>query len=261
MTVNRQMKRYNVPAVAFINKLDRMNANPERVSAMLQQRLLHNTGFITYPIGIEKKLSGVVNVLDDHAIYFDGENGELLRFEEIPKDLREKTKDLKSQLVESLTNVDDEIAEIYLNEKTPTDHQIREAIRRCCVKRTFTPILCGSALKNIGVQPLLDSACEFLPNPSEVENYAYDNSKKEAQEEKVQPVRIKMNPERTKDNDMVALAFKLEANRFGQLTYFRLYQGRTFLFFKKQLISAPERISSTPMIYLKLSTIKSNERS
>ena len=229
MTVNRQMARYKVPAVGFINKLDRVNANPDRVSLMLQQRLMHNTGFVTYPIGIEKALRGVINVIDDYAIYFDGDNGEILRYDETPKELREKSKDLKSQLIESLTNSDDHIAEIYLNEKTPTDNEIKEAIRRCCIKRTFTPLLCGSALKNVGVQPLLDAACEFLPNPSEVENYAFDNSETQPRSEKVQPLRVKMNPVRSKDNPMVSLAFKLEANRFGQLTYFRIYQGEHFL--------------------------------
>lgn len=225
MTVNRQMARYKVPAVAFINKLDRMNASPDRVNTMLQQRLMHNTGFITYPIGIEKALKGVINVVDDYAIYFDGDNGEILRHDEIPQDLRAKAKDLKSQLVESLTNVDDEIADIYLDEKTPTDDQIKEAIRRCCIKRTFTPILCGSALKNVGVQPLLDAACDYLPNPSEVDNFAYDNTDVESSETKKEPVRVKMEPVRSKEHPMISLAFKLEANRFGQLTFFRIYQG------------------------------------
>lgn len=218
MTVNRQMKRYNIPCLAFINKLDRMGANHKRVLTQLRGKLLHNAAFIQLPIGLESNNKGLVDLISQKALYFEGKFGEIIREDEIPVDMRTEAKDRKQELIEHLSNVDEQLAEAYLNESKILDKDIKDAIRRACIKRTFTPVLVGTALKNRGVQPLLDAVLDYLPNPGEVENYAFDENAKES-------TRVYLNPERSNNHPFLGLAFKLEAGRFGQLTYFRCYQG------------------------------------
>uniref|UniRef100_A0A2C9JI51 Elongation factor G, mitochondrial n=1 Tax=Biomphalaria glabrata TaxID=6526 RepID=A0A2C9JI51_BIOGL len=219
-TVNRQMKRYNVPCVAFINKLDRMGSNPKRVMHQLRSKLQHNAAFINIPIGLEGNHKGIVDLIEEKAIYFEEPFGITLREDEIPADLRAEAKDKRQEMIEMVANVDDKLGEIFLEEKTPTKQDIKAAIRRTTNKRNFTPVLVGSALKNKGVQTLLDAVLDYLPNPSEVNNICLDNS---AGIDKA--VKISLNPERSMDPPFVGLAFKLEAGKFGQLTYVRVYQG------------------------------------
>ena len=218
MTVNRQMKRYNVPFIAFINKLDRMGANHGRVAAQLRQKLGHNCALVQFPMGLESNFKGVVDVIEETAVYYDGDYGEIMREEKIPDEYLAETKKRKNELIESLSNVDEELGELFLNEKKPTNQQIKQAIRRNVLNRTFTPIFVGSALKNKGVQKLLDGVLDYLPNPSEVSNYALDESGEE-------PKKVLANPERSNKHKFLGLAFKLEAGRYGQLTYMRIYQG------------------------------------
>ncbi|XP_073988418.1 mitochondrial translation elongation factor G 1 isoform X2 [Rhodnius prolixus] len=219
LTVNRQMKRYNVPCLAFINKLDRMGANPERVISQLRTKLSHNAAALQLPIGLESNMKGVIDLIKRKALYFEGDFGEIVTVDEVPVDMRSQTEEKRQELIEHLSNVDDTLGEIFLEEKTPTEEDVAAAIRRSCLKRTFTPVLLGTALKNKGVQPLLDAVLHYLPNPGEVQNFAIDNKKENAEE------RVLLNPARCEDFPFVALAFKLEAGRFGQLTYMRCYQG------------------------------------
>lgn len=216
MTVNRQMKRYNVPCLAFINKLDRTGADPIRVLKQLRQKLGHNAALTQLPIGSDSETKGIIDLIRDRAIYFDGSFGENIRYDEVPQDYRAMAKDYHHELVEHLANSDETIGELFLEEKTPSEEDILAAIRRCTLKRSFTPVLLGTALKNKGVQPLLDAAIDFLPNPSEVDNFAVDGAQTAVDEdgEKV-PVTVKMNPERTAENPFVGLAFKLEQGRDG----------------------------------------------
>uniref|UniRef100_A0A9L0K7G8 Elongation factor G, mitochondrial n=1 Tax=Equus asinus TaxID=9793 RepID=A0A9L0K7G8_EQUAS len=168
MTVNRQMKRYNVPFLTFINKLDRVGSNPARA---LQSKLSHNAAFVQMPIGLESDFKGIIDLIEERAIYFDGDFG--------------KKEDIAT------------------------------------LNRSFTPVFLGSALKNKGVQPLLDAVLEYLPNPSEVPNYALLHQEDDSKEK----TKILMNSKRDSSHPFVGLAFKLEAGRFGQLTYVRNYQG------------------------------------
>ncbi|CAH0404626.1 unnamed protein product [Chilo suppressalis] len=220
LTVNRQMKRYNVPCLAFINKLDRLAANPERVLKQMRSKLNHNAAFIHLPIGLEKDCEGILDLIEERAIYFDGEYGQTMRYDEIPQDRRTEVKERKHELIEHLSNVDEKLGELFLEEKTPTVSDIKQAVRRTVIKRSFTPVLLGTALKNKGVQPLLDAVLDYLPNPGEVENIAILNEKKDGGGET-----IVLDPARDGTKPFVGLAFKLEVSKFGQLTYLRCYQG------------------------------------
>lgn len=223
MTVNRQMKRYGVPCMAFINKLDRTGGDAYKVLAQLKSKLGHHAALLQMPIGKDSNFSGLVDICKDRAVYFDGAYGETLRYDQVPQDMRTQRQELHEELVEHLVNADDVLGEMFLEEKTPTDDDIQQAIRRATISKKFTPVLVGSALKNKGVQPLLDGVIDYLPNPSQVDNYAIDSSKEIEDEENV--IKIKMNPERSDKNPFVGLAFKLEQGKYGQLTYLRIYQG------------------------------------
>jgi len=158
--------------------------------------------------------------------FFQGPNGEDVRFDEVPSEFRSQRDDLHDELVEHLVNADDAIGEMFLEEKTPTDEDIQAAIRRATIARKFTPVLVGSALKNKGVQPLLNAVIDYLPNPTQVPNFALDSTKMVVNEEgEEMPTKIRMDPERSDKKPFVGLAFKLEQGKFGQLTYLRAYQG------------------------------------
>lgn len=216
LTVNRQMKRYNVPCVAFINKLDRMNANPDRVLSQMRAKLGHNAAFLHLPIGLESDMKGIVDVIQRKAVYFDGDFGQNVRLGEVPSDLVSQMEERRQELIECVANKDDEIGDLFLQEIEPSIEQLKAAIRRTTLSRTFIPVLLGTALKNKGVQTLLDSVLEYLPNPSEVKNYAFDEDDN----------KLEMSSAGDSSNPFVGLAFKLEAGRFGQLTYMRVYQGQ-----------------------------------
>ncbi|XP_031459548.1 elongation factor G, mitochondrial [Phasianus colchicus] len=220
ITVNRQMKRYNVPFLTFINKLDRMGSSPSRAVQQMRSKLKHNAAFVQIPIGLEGNFKGVIDLIEERAIYFDGAFGQTVRYDEIPAEFRAEAAERRSELIECVANSDDRLGELFLEEKIPTVADIKLAIRRATLKKSFTPVLVGSALKNKGVQPLLDAVLEYLPNPSEVENYAILN-----QGDSEDKAKFLLNSARDTSQPFVGLAFKLEAGRFGQLTYIRVYQG------------------------------------
>lgn len=219
LTVNRQMKRYNVPCLAFINKLDRLGSNPNRVLAQMRSKLKHNAAFIQLPIGLENECKGIIDLVQQKAIYFEGDYGLKIRQDEVPADMRSQVTDKRQELIEHLSNVDEVFGELFLEDKGFQDSDIKAAIRRSCLKRAFTPVLVGTALKNKGVQPLLDAVLDYLPNPGEVENIGL--IEREGQETE----KVFLNAARDGKDPFVGLAFKLEAGRFGQLTYLRCYQG------------------------------------
>ena len=216
ITVDRQMKRYNVPRISFVNKMDRAGANPFKAVDQITHKLRVPAAAMQVPIGVEDEFKGVVDLVDMKAIYSEGLKGETVRIaDEIPPDVRPLAEEKRKKLIETLADVDDEIAEIFLDERTPTVEQIKAAVRRATISLKFTPVFMGSALADKSVQPMLDGVCDYLPNPSEVENLALDQRRKEA------PVKL------VSYNSLpfVGLAFKLEESNFGQLTYIRVYQG------------------------------------
>ena len=216
ITVDRQMRRYNVPRISFINKMDRMGANPFKAIDQINHKLKIPAAAVQVPVGSEDSFQGVVDLIGMKAIYNEGAKGDIVVVkDEVPESVRQLAEERRKKLIETLADVDDEIAEIFLDERTPTPEQIKAAIRRSTISLKFTPVFMGSALADKSVQPMLDGVCDYLPNPSEVENLALDQKRKEA------PVKL------VSYNSLpfVGLAFKLEESNFGQLTYIRVYQG------------------------------------
>lgn len=216
LTVDRQMKRYNVPRLAFVNKLDRQGSNPWNVIKQLRNTLKLNAAAVQIPIGLEGIHEGVIDVVEQRSIRFHGERGETVVYGDIPEDLMEQVEEKRLELIERLADVDDEIAEIFLMEETPDIETLKAAIRRQTINCKFVPVFMGSAFKNKGVQPLLDGVVDYLPAPKEKENFALDRSKDE------EPVKVSGNS----DDPLLALAFKLDETQYGQLTYMRIYQGK-----------------------------------
>lgn len=215
ITVDRQMRRYNVPRVAFINKLDRSGANPFRVTEALREKLAHNAVMVQLPIGLEEHLVGVIDLVKMQALYFEGDNGENIRVEDIPADMKDEADKYHSALVGAVADFDDTLGEKFLMEEEPTVAEIQLAIRKGTLSLKLTPVFCGSAYKNKGVQALLDGVAAYLPSPQEITNDALDQNNNE------ESVDLATDD----DQPLVALAFKLEDGRFGQLTYMRVYQG------------------------------------
>src|SRR4029077_17407856 len=214
-TVDRQMRRYKVPRIAFVNKLDRTGANPYRVRDQLRDKLKLHPVMIQMPIGLEDKLEGVVDLIEMQAFKFYGDNGETIERGPIPADLQEQAEKFRHEMLDNLSLVSDELTEAMLEEKV-TPELIRAALRKATIALKCTPVMMGSALGNKAVQLLLDGVCSYLPEPREVENIALDLDKSE------EPIVLESNPEKP----LVMLAFKLEDGRYGQLTYVRIYQGQ-----------------------------------
>ncbi|MCC6809339.1 MAG: elongation factor G [Deltaproteobacteria bacterium] len=215
ITVDRQMKRYKVPRLAFVNKMDRPGGNYERVANMLKDKLGHTPLLMHVPLGAEDKFQGMIDVTNGRAYKFDGEDGEKVIEFDAPPEYVDEVKKRRHDLIATLADHDEQIGEMFLSEQDPTVEQLRAGIRRATIALKVTPILCGSALKNKGVQVLLDAVTYYLPHPDEVENIALDQAKGE--EKHV----LKSDPKAP----FVGLAFKLEDGRYGQLTYMRIYQG------------------------------------
>ncbi len=215
ITVDRQMRRYSVPRVAFINKLDRTGANPFRVIDQLREKLKHNAVPVQIPIGLENDLVGIVDLVIMKAVYFEGKDGMDIIEREIPAELLELAQKKREELLDAASMFSDELTEAML-EGEPTVEQIKTAIRNGTIALKLTPVFMGSAFKNKGVQKLLDGVLDYLASPVDVTNSALDI--KNESEKIVLPS--------DKDKSLVCLAFKLEDGRYGQLTYVRIYQGR-----------------------------------
>ena len=215
ITVDQQMKRYQVPCVAFVNKCDRSGANPTRVISQLKEKLGHNAVAMQLPIGLEADFKGIIDLVSMKAFYFDGENGEEVRIEQIPDGLAAEALQKREELIDAASMYSDLLTEAVLEEQEVTDDMILKAVRRGVLERQLTPVFMGSAYKNQGVQPLLDGVTDLLPGPADIENYALDMAKEET------PVQLYADSQKP----LVALAFKLEDGAYGQLTYIRVYQG------------------------------------
>lgn len=215
ITVDRQMRRYEVPRVAFINKLDRMGADPWKVLSQTRSKLKHHSAAVQVPIGLEDQFEGLIDIVHLKAYHFHGSHGEKVVPADIPSNLEALVMQKRHELVETVSEVDDQLAEAFLSDEPISGEDLQMAIRRATVAQKFVPVFMGSAFKNKGVQPLLDGVINYLPCPTEVNNYALDQSNAE------EKVLLSGSP----TGPLVALAFKLEEGRFGQLTYLRIYEG------------------------------------
>ncbi len=214
ITVDQQMARYKVPCIAFVNKCDRSGANPFRVIEQLRDKLGHNPVAVQIPIGLEADFEGVVDLVTMKALFFDGNNGEQVRIEEIPEGLVGEAEERREELIDVASIFSDELTEAALEDEV-TENLLLRAIRRGVLNREMTPVFMGSAYKNKGIQPLLDAVTKVLPCPGDVKNEALDMDMDE------KPVPLTPDP----GANLVALAFKLEDGLYGQLTYIRVYQG------------------------------------
>ncbi len=214
LTVDRQMRRYGVPRIAFVNKCDRAGANPLRVKEQLREKLNLNPVLLQLPIGLEDKFEGVVDLISMKSHRFSGANGEKIEVGPIPADMEADAKKAREEMLDSLSMFSDALTEAILEEKV-TEDLIVDAVREATIKLQIAPVMMGSAYKNKAVQLLLDGVARYLPNPTEITNQAVDLDKDEAK------VTLASDPEAP----LVMLAFKLEDGRYGQLTYLRVYQG------------------------------------
>ena len=218
ITVDRQLKRYHVPRVAFVNKCDRQGANPIRVCNQVREKLGLNAHMMELPIGLEDKLEGVVDLVGMKAIYFDGPNGENLRVAEIPANMKADADKYREELLDAASMFDDSLMEEIMEKgyEGVEEAKIIAAIRKGTLAEQFVGVFCGSAHVNKGIQPLLDAVVRYRPAPNEVKNVALDLDNNEAE--------VPLVSDDTKP--CVALAFKLDDGQYGQLTYTRVYQGK-----------------------------------
>lgn len=218
ITVDRQLKRYHVPRLAFVNKCDRQGANPLRVRMQLREKLGLNAYMMELPIGLEDKLEGVVDLISMKAIYFEGDSGTELRYAEIPSHMKDDAEKYREELLDAASMFDDSLMEDIMEKGYDgvDEAKIIAAIRKGTIAEQFVGVFCGSAHMNKGIQPLLDGVTRYLPAPNEVENVALDLDNNEAE--------VKL--ESVENKPCVALAFKLDDGQYGQLTYTRVYQGK-----------------------------------
>ena len=216
-TVWHQSDRYQIPRIAFVNKMDRVGADFENVICMIHNRLTKKALPIQIPIGQEDDFEGIIDLITMKAIYYD-ENTLGVKYETkpIPDEYLEKAKLMREELIEFLSEFSDELLSKYLEEKNISTNLINKTIRKAVINNDFVPVLCGSALNNIGVQPLLDSIACYLPSPTEVKPAVAVNNK--TKEEKI------IRPD--SDKDFIALAFKVQMDKYvGKVIYIRVYAG------------------------------------
>ncbi|MFH1110587.1 MAG: elongation factor G [Planctomycetota bacterium] len=216
ITVDRQIRRYRVPRIAFINKLDRTGADPVRVVSELETKLGHVAVPMQMPIGTGADFTGIIDLVLMKAVYFDGPSGEDPRVEEIPPALAVEADRARHGMLDTLNLYDDELMQVMLEGHEPTEEQIHAAVRRATLRREITPVFLGSAYRNKGVQNLLNAVTRYLPSPIDRIAYACDNANDGAE------ITISADP----DGPLVAMAFKICDEPFGQITYVRLYQGQ-----------------------------------
>jgi elongation factor G len=220
MTVWRQANKYHVPRMCFVNKMDRTGADFFRCVDMIVDRLNATPLVLQIPIGAESDFIGVIDLVGMRALTWRGETrmGEDYEVEEIPAELAEQADEWREKLLETLAEADDEIMELYLEGETPTVEQLETAIRRATLADKLNPVLCGTAFKNKGVQPLLDAVVKYLPSPLDVgaiHGHAVNDEEKE----------ILRRP--SEEEPFSALAYKIAADpHLGKLTYIRVYSGK-----------------------------------
>ena len=216
VTVDRQMKRYRVPRIAFINKMDRTGADPERVCQDLAEKLGLNVVPIQLQMGEGEKFVGVIDLVANEAITFEGEKGEDVIRGPIPAEYQEAAKEARDEMFDSLSMFNDDMTELLLADEEIDIEMIKDTIRDTTINRDIVPMMMGAAFKNMGVQPIIDAVCTYLPSPVDRISFARDHDNEGAE------TPMSCDP----DAPLVAMAFKIVDESFGQLSYTRIYQGR-----------------------------------
>ena len=214
ITVDRQMKRYHVPRLAFVNKMDRTGADPHRCVRELKEKLDADAILVQLPIGKEDKLQGVVDLVSQKAYYFDGRNGEKVREEAVPAAMQAEVTEARQHMLEALSMYSDELMELLLAEEPVSEELIHSVIKAAVQQQDMTPVFVGSAYKNTGVQLLLDAIVRYLPSPLE----------RSVKARTIDGAEFPLEPDPNKP--FVGMAFKIVDDPYGQLTFMRIYQGR-----------------------------------
>ncbi|MFH1656426.1 MAG: elongation factor G [Candidatus Nealsonbacteria bacterium] len=215
-TVWRQADKYKVPRICFINKLDRIGADFEKSFKSILEKLTTNAVAVQIPIGEEDKLSGVIDLIKMKALIFDGDFGQIIKEEDIPENLLKTAKQWREKMIEKIAAEDEKLLEKYLAGEEISLKELKEVLRKSVIDYKLVPVFCGSALKNKGVQPLLDAVCDYLPNPGELPPVVGIHPKTEEEEKR----------KATDDESFSALAFKVATDPYvGTLIYFRVYSG------------------------------------
>jgi elongation factor G len=222
LTVDRQMRRYGVPRIAFINKMDRIGANPEKVVAMMKDKLKCNAVPLQVPMGRESSFQGVIDLVRMEAVYFEGDKGEDIVRKPIPEEYREAADNARRHMLEELSLHDDALMEALLEEAEVSIEQVRSVIRKATIAQQITPVLMGTAYKDKGVQEALDAVVRYLPSPPDRQKFAIDNGKPVGEDGQ----HPKFLLSDSNDAPLVCMAFKTVVESFGQLTYTRIYQGK-----------------------------------
>ena len=215
-TVWRQANKYHVPRIVFVNKMDRIGANFFRVEEQIRERLKANPVPIQIPIGAEDNFKGVVDLVRMKAYVWNDEKKPTDYVEEeIPAEVKDKAEEYRAKLIEAVSETDDSLMEKFFAGEELTEEEIKKGIKAGCLRMTITPMLCGTAFKNKGIQPLLDAVVDYLPAPDEIAaiNGVYEDG-------------TEVTVESTDDGEFAALAFKIMTDPFvGQLTFIRVYRG------------------------------------
>ena len=215
-TVWRQANKYNVPRLCFVNKMDRVGANFFRCVDMIKSRLDAVPLVIQLPIGAESDFAGIIDLIEMRAVMYGDDLGEKVTIAEIPSDLAEQAQEYHHELVEALATFDDELMESYLAEEEITPARLRQTLRQATIAGHGVAVLCGSAFKNKGVQPMLDAVVDYLPSPLDIPAAVGTNLKGD----------VELTREADDKAPFSALAFKIMTDPYvGKLTYFRVYSG------------------------------------
>ena len=216
ITVDQQMKRYHVPRIAFVNKMDRVGADLERVRQDMTEKLGLNVVSIQINIGTGKSFQGVIDLITMQALTFEGSGGQQVVRGPIPAEYADKAAKAREKMLDALSMYNDEMMELLLEEKPVDNDMIRRTIREATINRDIVPLMMGSAFKNKGVQPLMDAVCDFLPSPMDSSSFARDHDNEGTE------IPLASDP----DAPLVAMVFKIADESFGQLSYVRIYQGQ-----------------------------------
>lgn len=215
ITVDRQMKRYHIPRLALVNKMDRTGADPVNVTQQLRDKLHIDAQLMQLPIGSGEDFVAIIDLVSMQTVYFDGHEGEKLRHEPIPDEMQDKASKARQRMLESLSIFSDELMELLLAEEQVPEEMIHKVVTEAVRAEEFTPVFIGSAYKNKGVQLLLDAITRYLPSPFDREIIAASFDEESTQ--------VLLEPETAKP--FVGMAFKIVDDPYGQLTFLRIYQG------------------------------------